>query len=46
MGVNGFIIFWTQKGQFQGEHWGAFIEKEGITYHLIFLPIKISKHLE
>ena len=24
MGVNGFIIFWTQKGQFQGEHRGGF----------------------
>ena len=23
MGVYGFIIFWTQKGQFQGEHRGG-----------------------
>ena len=23
MGVYGFIIFWTQKGQFQGEHKGG-----------------------
>ena len=24
MGVYGFIIFWIQKGQFQGEHRGGF----------------------
>ena len=24
MGVYGFIIFWAQKGQFQGEHRGGF----------------------